>query len=412
MLPIFAMLLPVLILFCGLSIDVAVLEMKQLQMQKAADAGALGAELEWERRTGNWKTIGQQDAANDGFTNGINNVTVNVVNPATATGSYTGRYDAFQVDITQQVQTLFMGALNSGKVTISARSISLVPPCTYFLGTKNLATYTVNEANLGGPANGYTECPQYIHGNLTTQGGNFFRVMESLITGAAGGSTTTGRTSTSNITYNTPVVTDPLASVASPAYPGYCDHTNFNITGTSSAIITTTLDPGVYCGTGATPGMTLWWDTTTLNPGLYIITGGVNWNRTTMSGTGVTLFFTKGTTAGYGSVVMSNLSTIDISAPTVSANGSLAGILIFADRNWVHTAAQDFNFNSGGFYGDGIWYLPNTGFLLYNGTWWCPNYCPVVADNMYFYNSVFNATGNFSGVSGGSPFRSQSVVVE
>ena len=39
MIPIFAVALPVVVLFCGLSLDVGLLEYKRLQMQNAADAG-------------------------------------------------------------------------------------------------------------------------------------------------------------------------------------------------------------------------------------------------------------------------------------------------------------------------------------------------------------------------------------
>jgi Flp pilus assembly protein TadG len=73
MLVLFACVLPVLILFCGLALDVGMLQLKQLQMQSAADAAALGAELQWERTT-NYTTAGytaqaQADAAVNGFTN-------------------------------------------------------------------------------------------------------------------------------------------------------------------------------------------------------------------------------------------------------------------------------------------------------------------------------------------------------
>jgi len=76
MIPFFAAVLPVLILFCGLALDVGMIELKTLQMQSAADAAAIGAELEYVRNTGNWATMGQQDASINGFTDGSQNTTV------------------------------------------------------------------------------------------------------------------------------------------------------------------------------------------------------------------------------------------------------------------------------------------------------------------------------------------------
>ena len=52
-----AILTPVLLLFCGLVVDVGEIEMRRLQMQSASDAAALGAALEVERGTGKALTM-------------------------------------------------------------------------------------------------------------------------------------------------------------------------------------------------------------------------------------------------------------------------------------------------------------------------------------------------------------------
>ena len=70
----FAIALPVLILFCGLTLDVGRAELLKIQMQSASDAAAIGAELESERGVAggsfgsvggswDWMAQGKQDAA-------------------------------------------------------------------------------------------------------------------------------------------------------------------------------------------------------------------------------------------------------------------------------------------------------------------------------------------------------------
>jgi Flp pilus assembly protein TadG len=123
--------LPVIIMFCGLSIDVGLLELMKLRMQTAADAAALGAELDWERGQGNEGIQGRADAAANGFTDGVNGVTVNISNPPWS-GDYTGRTDTQYVTITQTVNTIFMRALNGGKATVSVSAVALEPPLWVF----------------------------------------------------------------------------------------------------------------------------------------------------------------------------------------------------------------------------------------------------------------------------------------
>ena len=95
MIPMFACVLPVIVLFCGLALDTGLIELKTLQMQNAADAAAVGAELEAERGTGNWVAQGKADAGVNGFTDGVNGATVSVVQLASS-GAYSGHYDSLQ----------------------------------------------------------------------------------------------------------------------------------------------------------------------------------------------------------------------------------------------------------------------------------------------------------------------------
>lgn len=155
-------------------------------------------------------------------------------------------------------------------------------------------------------------------------------------------------------------------------------------------------------------------------PGLYIITGGADWQRVTLNGSGVTFFFTNVSgTSKYGSILITNLSNVNASAASGgtfgshATGGALSGILFFLSRSWVNTTAQDFNLNSSSFSANGVWYLPDTGIQMYNGSSTCSSYCGVVADNITFYNWEMNVNNeNFSAFTNGNPFNHGSVMVQ
>jgi len=396
MLVLFAAVLPVIVLFCGLCVDVGLLQLKQLQMQSAADSAALAAEIEAERGTDDWLTQAQQDAAVNGFTDGSNNTTVSIgIQPSS--GSYANRYDVFQATISQTVNTVFMGTLNGGTVTLTAQSQALMTPCIYLTGSGGLQTYTLVLGT--GSIVGET-CPAYINTNIligtpTTPATS----LEAIdVSGSAGGSSGASKTYPS-VTFNTPALTDPLAATASPSFSAcQAANTSYSKSNVSSLL---TLSPGTYCN-----GITLNNDSNVVfNPGKYIITGGATWTNSTVSGTGVTLFFTQGGGGSYGQFSIHN-STVTLSAPTDTSNGGIPGILVFADRNWVATSAQDFIVWNTSFVGDGIWYLTGAGLLVYDCTnFYGPNYMGLVADNGVFWGTEAIFRNNYSNVPTGNPFR-------
>jgi hypothetical protein len=429
--PIFAIGLILCILFCGLTIDIGHMELVKIQMQSAADGAAVGAELEAER-TGpganagpfDWATHGQEDAAINGFKNGSNGATVTVIQNPTS-GPYAGRYDAIQATVTQTVKTIFMGTLHGGTWTMTAQSVALVPPCSYFLGAYN--SQYVNSFD-DASATLFATCPVYSNYNFVVDGFSRGWGVGVDVSGTSGnsggggwfaqqtqgqgtGSSYGGAPPSVNPTFGVPVITDPLSSSVTQPTFGSCNFTSKTVTGL------TVLNPGTYCGTSSTIGLTITNATVTLNPGLYVITGGAKINFSTITGTGVTLFFTKGNGASYGQFQVGNSpggqSTLNLSAPTDTSNDGITGILFFADRNWVATGPNDFILNTNDtFSGDGIWYLPNTGLYVWANTWTVPNYGSFITRNTYFFATTITQNGNFSWLSGGSPFRTQSVLVQ
>jgi len=396
MLPLFGITLPVLILLCGLSIDLGMLELQYQRMQTAADAAAISAELEAERGTGNWITLGKQDASQNGFTDGVNGTSVSVAQFANF-GAYSGRYDGLQVTITKPMKTLFMGALNGGYVNETVRSVALITPCLYTLGTGKLQNQSIIVYTGSLLA---TSCPIYATAVNVLSNGNV--AVEAVnVSGSASSSSNAGFIYPSPV-YNVPVVTDPLASIVSPSFSS-CNHTSYSLTSG-----TATLSPGTFC-----KGLNITNATVTLNPGLYVITGGANWSNATVSGNGVTLYFTSGGGGSYGQFLIQNGSHITISAANDSSYGATPAILVFADRNWTATGGQDFQLISSTMSGDGIWYIPHAGLEVWSdGTYTAPHYLGVVADNIFTAGTYFEPVNNYSYVSTGNPFRSQGPLVQ
>lgn len=399
MMTLYAVLLPVIILFCGISVDIGRLELLKSQAQSAADAAAMSAVLEAERGSGNWISVGQGAAAANGFTNGTNNVTVTVAQQ-TSYGPYSGHYDVLQATVTQTVNTFFLGPLHGGTATVSAQGVAQMTPCVYLLGTGSLQAYTLDIQT--GDWDGDT-CPVDINDSMAVAGVANMNVEAINVDGAAGSSTTGGETFPSP-NFNAPAVTDPLSYVTQPSFNGTCAHTSYSLTSGSAA-----LTPGNYC-----KGLNITNATVTLAAGLYVITGGATWSNATVSGTGVTLFFTTGGGAStYGQFKITNGSHVTLSAPTSTTNGGTTAILVFADRSWVTTGAQDFQCSSSTFTGDGIWYIKNAGFYLWScNTFAGTNYLGLVANNALSNGTNFVPSNNFIYVSGGSPFHTQAGLVQ
>ena len=169
-----------------------------------------------------------------------------------------------------------------------------------------------------------------------------------------------------------------------------------------------TLNPGTYC-----KGITLTNSTVTLNPGLYVITGGSTWSGATVSGSGVTLYFTSGGGGTDSKFTIENSSNVTLSAPNTSSNGSIAAILVFTDRTWTVTSAQDVALMNSTVQGDGIWYLPATGLYISScGTFSGTHYLGIDANNIYSAGTNVVPSNNYSFVTTGNPFRRQGGLVQ
>jgi Flp pilus assembly protein TadG len=376
-----ALVLPVLLIACGLAIDLGLMESHALTMQQAADAAAASAELELERGTGNWVTVGKATAALNGFTDGQGSVQV-VVSMAPGTGAFAGQHDAVKVAITDEVATIFLRVADEQASVVTASAVALAPPCFYLTGGKTAVTSQGSVLTLN--------CPFYANRGVALDANSSLAALAENLTGSAAEST--GIHMTPVARFNAATVADPLAALSEPA-AGSCAHTSYKQSGGA-----VTLSPGTYC-----KGMTLINATVTLQPGQYLITGGAHWSGSTVQGTGVTLFFTKGTGAAVGQFVVDGNSRLTLSAPP--SGTALAGVIVFGTRNWTATATQDFQLINSTVHADGIWYLPGSGLLLNGSTMDCDHYLGLEAKTLALNSSRLTGAGDFSRVATGSPFR-------
>ena len=155
-------------------------------------------------------------------------------------------------------------------------------------------------------------------------------------------------------------ITDPFASVPSPAVSVTCDYTNFKITGAGNTVVW----PGVYCGGFKMSGS----GNVTFNSGTYIINGTAAGGKSfdiTGSGnlTGANVMFYITGQNGYtaGPVNMAGSGNLTFSA---LSSGPYEGILFYQDRNVTYAGS---NTVTGSGNVTGTWYFPTTD-LKYSGS--------------------------------------------
>jgi hypothetical protein len=393
----YAFILPLTILFCGLSIDMGRLELVKTQMQSAADAAALSAVQEAQRGTGQWQAVAQTVAKANGFQNGVNNVTVTSFSQPTY-GEYANHYDALQTTISQNVKTLFMGALNGGTRTVSASGVALMTPCIFLTGSGQLQPYTLEIKTGDMDAN---VCPIYVNSEFEVLSAANINVEAINVAGPSSNSNDAGETWSPPL-YGVPTQADPLAYITEPTFSS-CNHTSYSLSNGSA-----TLNPGTYC-----KGLNLTNSTVTLNPGLYIITGGATWSGSTVTGTGVTLFFTAGGGGTDSKFIVESSSTITLTAPTTSTNNSIPAIVVFTDRTWTPTSNQDIALMNSTVTGDGIRYAPQTGIYISScGLMNAPHYLGIDANNLWLGGTDFEPSNNYTYLTGGNPFHTAGSLVQ
>ena len=402
MLVYFAVILTVLLGFCGLAVDVGRVELRQLQLQGAADDAAVATAAEWQSGNSNLQNVASTEANAYLAANNLPAATADTPVIAPSTGIYAGDFNAVQVTLHQTVPTVFLGLIEHGSTSLALQTSATarVPPCVYFL-----ATPAVNQGSPGAGAGVQLAgthlslgCPAWSRTGMLVDSSSSMNGGAASASGPAGASQIAGSISP-GMSYLAPQQSDPLAYLQAPAF-AHCDHTN------ASYSSTVTLSPGTWCGGLNATGATL-----NLQPGLYLITGGANWSNTTVNGHGVTLYFTQGGGSGFGTFSLSNHSMLNLNAPVDSSDGGLPGVLLFADRAWSG-GNEDLQCNNSTVQGDGIVYTPATGVSVVSCSLSGPDYFTLVTANLYASGATLAFSANFNGLSGGSPLHNNVSLVQ
>ncbi len=384
MLVFFALALAVLLGFCGLAVDVGLLQLKQLQLQNAADAAVQGA-------IHGSNQAGMADAALNGFTNGVNGVSVSIGLPGPGS-SYAGNSAAVQAIVSQSVQPIF----SRSKITVSASATGLASAngCMFLLSTiSNQPSILLANGSLSG------NCSYYLGLSYNLNSGSKSTGAEFMIAGPSSASSSSTAIPSPAPIFGSTKQNDPLGYINQPSFSG-CDKSSNSL---SLANTTVTLYPGTYCGGWQFSNLTA-----TLSPGTYILTGASTVGTSTLKGNGVTLALSQGGGYGYGTLDIGN-STLTLTAPN---SGSLQGVLVSADRSW-NTGDRGLNLTNSPCTCTGIFYLP---YLKVNDSQSPISggaYFGIVADSLEIDNASAAITSDYSSLTGGNPFRSSaSALVE
>lgn len=383
----------------GLAVDVSYWQTKQVSMQGAADMAALSAEIANDLRNGDAiATEAKGIAANMGYVDGSNNVTVTVNQPPQS-GNYTGNSNAIEV-IVSQPQPRFLASMFMGSnPTVSARSVA-VPgsgdACLIALDTGN----PPNDTGIVGAGNGglnvsgggtmsLQKCDVYVNAtnssSIDMTGGGTLKADYITTDGGVSGTVTANDQLTKNNANPTP---DPYSTTRSiPAWSMTGCDTTTNVSGS----ISNPSGVKVYCS-GISIG-----STATFAPGVYIITGTMQ-ATATINGTGVTFVLSSKTSSDIGTFKMLSGTTINVSAPT---SGTTAGIAFWADGALPHEAD---NFAAGSISNiTGAVYLPSH-LVNYSGSAQASSTCfQLVADEISISGAANFTHTNCTGVSINSP---------
>ena len=341
---IFAIVLPAIIGFGALAIDVGIWSMKSRQAQGAADQAAYSAAVA-NSLDGDPVTEARAITAAMGMTHGVDGVTVEVTNPP-QTGAYAGSTRHWQVTV-RQPQNLGLAALFVATVpTVVARAVAGNGgggSCVIGLAQTETAVTFINNSQLQ-----QAECDVYSNSGITIGNSNNILIDASLY---SAGSVDQGQNAiVTGDQFPISTFDDPYRNIVVPSRPATCipqvkDGAN--------------LQAGWYCD-GFNLGNSAKDKVINLGPGVYHISKQFKVGQNfTFKGEGVTLIFDVPDPSK--DVAIGNGNIFDILAPTA---GPLSGIAFMSN-----TAANPSTFEFGNnniLSVQGAFYFPNSTLIMNN----------------------------------------------
>lgn len=407
----------------ALAADVGYWRYMRRNMQKAADAGAIGGAFERLYDVGNVDFAAKRDTSKNGFTHDENGVIVTVNNPPLS-GPHKDLPDSdhyVEVIIEQDQPTFFAKVFGIGSQKVLARAVAYgglknnqlqAEGCIYTLDPESDVSFQVQGENTQVIAedcniyvsSGSDNCAFQAAGNSTVTAEAITVVGEPCVEGSG---TFVDPTPISD---NTSAVTNPIpnltASASLPSFPPPCDYTDTNIQENHTFASGTALNPGVYCGgiRISSSGLTV-----NFNPGLYILYNGgfrVHAGGALLEGYHLTFYNTGDT--DYGSIVINaNAGTILKSTNTLAGDSlstaspqEVDRVLFWQDPN--NTKEATFNGNSETLM-EGAFLFPEADIKFTGGNSTDTGYAVIVAQNVKFAGSADFHISNDTIGSGGTP---------
>lgn len=405
-----AMMLPLLIGFSGLALDVGVWQVNKRDLQGAVDQAAFSAAIAAARGATTTQATTQAKAvmAGQGYAEGESGLTINVSNPATS-GNYTSNNRAWEVTASLNQTLFFSGMFLNSAPQIAVRAVALQGVTTTSLETSTTnpgkgciltldtsAQYATEITNNGQSSN--TNCEIYTNSNHPSALGCYNNCTIKGDTFTVGGYYKSGTMSGTNKTGQA-AVANPYASLTAPTTSSLsamaCANSNALVRSGSGA--TTTISPGRYCKginfTGA--GKTL-----VMQAGTYYVETIFN------VGTGATLNATAGVTiilvgnycqgdtnntCQHPDEGIGNTANINITAPTT---GTYAGIAMFYSST---TYRQHAFANNANLHIQGALYAPNQKLAFNNNSTFDSAKCTKVVSLRVTINNNGNMSANCTG---------------
>jgi hypothetical protein len=333
-----ALMLPVVAGFIGMSVDVGTWYVHKRDLQSAADAAAIAGAYE--------STLTEKiSAASYEITrNGYSSPTTSSIFSPPGSGAYVGNSSAVEVYLTEPQNLAFTKLFISGNPNVTVRAVALRQAAgeACVLALDHSVQYalqfqgnsTVSMPNCIAASNSNADISAIVSGSSILNAETLYTVGGYDVRGNAELNTTS-----TPITGGT-ALQDPYASLADPSFSG-CTQTGYQAPNNSSGT-PTQIYPGVYC-LGSNRSFKFGSQANVhLNPGVYYVdrgsfdvSGGAQ-----ITGTGVTIILTSSTGSNYATVSVNANTSVNLSAPT---SGAYSGMLMYQDRR----AAASGNGNCG-----------------------------------------------------------------
>lgn len=344
-LPLIALSLGAMFGFGGIAVDTGFWEFRQQAQQTANDAAAIGGAQQLARGGCPGQATAQAaayaDAAQDGFANGSNSVTVTVQNPP-ASGPYSSDPCAVLVRISSAAVPTFFSRFftNTSGITESTQAIATVSQnsgaCIYMLNPQASTNFQSSNIQV-------TQCSIQLNGSGNFNGGTVDA--RSIGEGNYSGSNNNGTFPDATPMPQMPLA-DPCSEIAGCAYltnnPPSTSSCNAVYTGGS------TMGPGCY------NNINLNMANVTMSPGLYTFAGTSTVNMATITGNGVTIYIPANATTNFN-----KSHSMTLSPPT---SGNYTGVTYYQASGNTGTV----NMNGSNMNVSGLIYCPSAQ-LNFNG---------------------------------------------